>query len=240
MSVELLEQPSPRVMTLKGRYYHSLLPHDHSKRKMKAGREAVWHQRVALPPPCCNPPFPHHTGTLHLSLESCTGSQGAMGALKHTSSCGRFTIHTTFSSAFHHKLRVQILLSCSPAVVHSNTTLSILWWETSSPEPTVPLGNTKGRPRTGETGCWDSTGLVQKEKWRPNRSSLCFSKMNDWRLQGLLQLSEQPVVAGECPSAAELCHCHPAGQEEQIETPIAPTGPNLTGKAALTFLVSPG
>lgn len=185
----------------------------------------------------------------HITQGHCTSAwspaQGpkelwAVGALKHTSSCGRFTIHMTFSSAFHHKLRVQILLSCSPAVVHSNTTLSILWWETSSPEPTVPLGNTKGRPKTGETGCWDSTGLVQKEKWRPNRSSLCFSKMNDWRLQGLLQLSEQPVVAGECHSAAELCHCHPAGQEEQIETPIAPTGPNLTGKAALTFLVSPG
>lgn len=41
-----------------------------------------------------------------------------------------------FSSTFHHKLRVQILLSGSPTVVHSNTTFSSLWWETSNPEPT--------------------------------------------------------------------------------------------------------
>lgn len=126
-----------------------------------------WHCHPHAVTPCSHSTQGHCTS----AWSPAAGSQGAVGS---GCSQARFILwqihhsHITFSSTFHHKLRVQILLSCSPTVVHSNTTLSILWWETSSPEPTVPLGNTKGRPRTGETDCWDSTGLVQKEKWRPN------------------------------------------------------------------------
>lgn len=88
---------------------------------MKAGRKAMWHQRVALPPPCCTT-CSHNTS----DWSPAAGSQRAVwGGCSQTfiyefSNFILWQVHhsqITFSSTFHHKLRVQILLSCSPTVV---------------------------------------------------------------------------------------------------------------------------
>ena len=164
-----------------------------------------------------------------------------MGVLKHTSLHGRFTVHrsiflspSTTSSGFNFSL-----------VIHSNTILFILWLETISPDP-LSLWETLGA-EPQEMGKWaaGTTHKLSKRKSKgQNRSSLYISKKDD---SGDYSDSSSSLSCRRWPerlqvplSAVVHHHCHPTSQGEQTETLIVLAVPNLTGKAALTFLVSPG
>lgn len=211
-------------MALKGGYYHSLLPHEHNKKRNEGRQKSCVTPKGGTATPCC-------TTCSH----STQGTAPQAGVLQHgPKGCVEWVfpahlilwqLHHSqiiFSSTFHHKLRVQIVRSCSPTVVHSNT-FSILWWETSSQNP-LSLWETPGEHQELRKR---AAGIIQdlskKKSESQTRINLCFSTMDDSGDYRLFQLPEQPVVAGG-PSAAVFATATRQARKSKQKPPSIPQG----------------
>lgn len=133
-------------------------------------------------PHAVTPPFPHHTGTLHLSLESCSRvprgcGQWVLSSTLHPVAGSPFTrlflpLSTTssgfkFSLAVHQQLFTQtphFLFSDERPVAQNPLSL----WETPREDQEL-----------GKQAAGTAQDLSKRKSEGQTRSSLCFSKIND-------------------------------------------------------------